>query len=161
LVELAICSLAAFLATSARAQINSGSAYDRVRNEVFNANTFKNNANGIRRGAFKVNDFGGTVGGPIIKDKLFFFTSYELMRHNDTPQWALTVPTAAERIGDFNHTVISGTNGRPTPVTIWDPYSVTPTANTNVYQRAPYPNSIIPNPAPQARKIMAIFPLPN
>jgi hypothetical protein len=138
-----------------------GSAYDRVRNEAFNANTFKNNANAIPRGAFKVNDFGGTVGGPIIKDKLFFFTSYELMRHNDTPQWMLTVPTAAQRIGDFSQTVVAGTNGLPTPVTIWNPNIVTPTTSTNVYQRAPYPNSIIPHPDPRALKIMAIYPLPN
>jgi trimeric autotransporter adhesin len=137
-----------------------GSAYDRVRNEAFNANTFSNNANSIQRAAFRVNDFGGTVGGRIIKDKLFFFTSYELMRHKDTPQWLWTVPTAAERTGDFSQTLISGTNGTPTPAALYDPNNVTQTGAT-VYTRAPYPNAIIPNPNPAAQAIMAIYPLPN
>ncbi len=141
-----------------------GSLYDRVRNEAFNANTFSNNTNSIARTAFKVNDFGGTVGGPIVKDKIFFFTSYELMLHNDTPQWMLTVPTAAQRMGDFSQTLTSGVNGAPTPVTIWDPSSATPVAGqTNVYGRNPYPGNIIPigqiNPA--ALKLMSIYPLPN
>src|SRR5579872_5909941 len=86
------------------------------------------------------------------------------MIHNDTPQWMLTVPTAAQRTGDFSQTLTSGVNGAPTPVTIWDPSSATPVAGqTNVYGRNPYPNNIIPisqiNPA--ALKIMAIYPLPN
>jgi hypothetical protein len=137
-----------------------GSAYDRVRNEAFNANTFGSNAKGIARTPFRVNDFGGTIGGRIIRDKLFFFTSYELMRHKDTPQWLWTVPDAAERTGDFSHTMISGTNGTPTPAVIYDPNNVTQSGPT-VYTRAPYPNSIIPNPNPAALKIMAIWPLPN
>jgi len=48
-----------------------GSLYDRDRNEAFNANTFSNNANGIARTAFKVNNFGGTIGGPIIRNNCF------------------------------------------------------------------------------------------
>jgi hypothetical protein len=141
-----------------------GSLYDRDRNEALNANTFINNADSIARTAFKVQDFGGTVGGPILKNKLFFFTSYELMIHNDTPYWMLTVPTAAQRIGDFSQTMTSGVNGAPTLVGIWDPNSATPVAGqTNVYARNPYPNNIIPmseiNPA--ALKLMAIYPLPN
>ena len=109
---------------------------------------------------FRQNDFGGTVGGPIIKDKLFFFTSYEMMRHSDSAQWLLMVPTAAQRIGDFSHTVVSGPNGTPTPATIYNPNSVTQTGPT-VYTRTPYPNSIIPNPNPYALKIMSIYALPN
>ncbi len=138
-----------------------GSAYDRVRNEDFNANSFASNANGIARAPFRVNDFGGTIGGPIVKDKLFVFTSYELLLHDDTPQWTLTVPTAAQRTGDFSQTLISGTNGVATPVGIWDPSNVIANPSTNVYQRAPYPGNIIPNPSPYALKIMSIYPLPN
>ncbi len=138
-----------------------GSAYYRIRNEAFNANSFSNNANSIARAQFRVNDFGGTIGGPIIKDKLFIFTSYELLLHSDTPQWMLTVPTAAQRAGDFSQTVISGTNGVATPVTIWDPNNIVGNPSTNVYQRAPYPGNVIPNPSPFALKIMNIYPLPN
>jgi trimeric autotransporter adhesin len=137
-----------------------GSVYDRVRNEAFNANTFSNNAKSIARTPFRVNDFGGTVGGRLIRDKLFFFTSYELMRHKDTPQWLWTVPNAAERTGDFSQTLVSGTNGAPTPAVLYDANNVTQTGPT-VYTRVPYPNSIIPNPNPAALKIMSIWPLPN
>jgi hypothetical protein len=138
-----------------------GSAYYRVRNEDFNANSFASNANNIARAPFRVNDFGGTIGGPVIKDKLFVFTSYELLLHDDSPQWTLTVPTAAQRSGDFSQTVISGTNGVATPVTLWDPDNIVGEPNTNVYQRAPYPNNVIPTPSPYALKIMNIYPLPN
>jgi hypothetical protein len=137
-----------------------GSGHDIVRNEAFNANTFKNNANAIARAAFRVNDFGGTIGGPIVKDKLFIFTSYAITLHKDTPQWLWTVPTPAQRIGDFSQTVISGTNGAPTPVGIYDPASVNQTSST-VYTRDPYPNNIIPNASSYALKIMNVYPLPN
>jgi hypothetical protein len=139
-----------------------GSAHDTIRNEAFNANTFRNNANAIARAAFRVNDFGGTIGGPILKDKLFIFTSYDILRHKDTPQWMWTVPTALQRAGNFSQTVTSGTNGVPTPVVIYNPSTAVLSApNSTVYTRQPYPGNIIPNPSPYALKIMSIFPLPN
>ncbi len=132
-----------------------GSAYYRIRNEDFNANSFAANANSIARAPFRVNDFGGTIGGPIIKDKLFVFTSYELLLHDDTPQWTLTVPTAAQRAGDFSQTVISGTNGAVTPVTIWDPNNIVGSPSSGVYQRERLtPTTSSPNPSPYALKIM-------
>jgi hypothetical protein len=139
-----------------------GSARDSFRNEAFNANTFRNNANNIPRAAFRVNDFGVTIGGPILKDKLFIFTSYDILRHKDTPQWMWNVPTALQRIGDFSQTVIAGTNGAPTPVGIYNPDSVAQTSPT-VYTRDPYPNAIIPMSqiSPYALKLMNIYPLPN
>jgi predicted heme/steroid binding protein len=54
-----------------------GDAYEYFRNDDMNANDFFSNQLGLPRGALKQNVFGGTVGGPIIKDKLFFFTSYQ------------------------------------------------------------------------------------
>ena len=137
-----------------------GTVHDIVRNEDLNANTFSNNTNSIKRGQFRVNNFGGTIGGPVIKDKLFIFTSIDFMLHSDTPQWLWTVPTAQQRIGDFSQTMVSGTNGVATPVGIFDPNNVVQTSAT-VYTRAPYPGNVIPNPSPYALKIMSVYPLPN
>jgi hypothetical protein len=52
------------------------------------------------------------------------WASYAITLHKDTPQWLWTVPTAAQHIGDFSQTVVSGTNGAPTPAGIYDPASV-------------------------------------
>jgi len=59
-----------------------GTAYEYLRNDVFDANNWFNNNSvpKLPREAEKQNDFGGVVGGPIIKDKLFFFFSYEGLR---------------------------------------------------------------------------------
>ncbi len=54
-----------------------GDAWEFVRNDIFNANAFFRNAAGQPRSALKQNQFGGTSGGPIKKDKLFFFSSYQ------------------------------------------------------------------------------------
>ncbi len=57
-----------------------GTAFEYLRNEVFDANTWFNNNEGIARLAEKQNDFGGVLGGPMLRDKLFFFGSYEGVR---------------------------------------------------------------------------------
>src|SRR5262245_12074084 len=88
-----------------------GSGFWRIRNEALNANSFSNNANNIARGPFKSNTFGGTVGGHIIRDKAFFFVSYEGLRFHRAYDYLLTVPTAAERQGDFSNTYVS-VNGK-------------------------------------------------
>ena len=123
-----------------------GQAIYRNRNEAFNANGFQNNFNhfvaaqtspttqtGVR-GPFKVNYYGGSLGGPIIKDKVFFFASYEGLRNVAPINKNITVPTALERMGDFTCTKIQDNNGQPTPVTIYNPYTAAMVAS-NVYQR--------------------------
>src|SRR6266699_3518417 len=54
-----------------------GDAWEFVRNDIFNANAFFRTAAGQPRANLKQNQFGGTIGGPIKKDKLFFFSSYQ------------------------------------------------------------------------------------
>jgi hypothetical protein len=130
------------------------------RNEALNANSFGNNAQDLPKGPFKVNQFGGYIGGPIRKDKLFFFVSYEHLIHSDAANWLLTVPTALERQGDFSQTKIPDNSGNPVAVQLFDPFTVISTNGSN-YQHAPIPNSIITNPDPRALLYYAGFPLPN
>jgi hypothetical protein len=78
-----------------------GEAFEYLRNQFFNAKNFFSQP-GQRIGAYKKHDFGGTLGGPIIKNKLFFFYSEELRRESVPGFYSLAVPTAAERTGDFS-----------------------------------------------------------
>jgi hypothetical protein len=75
-----------------------GSLFNYFRNDVFDANNFFSNASGTPKPATRQHDFGGTLGGPIIKDKTFFFFSYEGLRLR-TPQAGVPtqVPSAELR----------------------------------------------------------------
>ena len=78
-----------------------GSAYEYLRNTVLDANGFFNNESGVPRSQLVQNQFGVTIGGPIIKKRTFFFFSYErFTRRNGIPFEGRT-PTPAELSGDF------------------------------------------------------------
>jgi Carboxypeptidase regulatory-like domain/TonB dependent receptor len=90
-----------------------GTAYEFFRNDVLNANPFKFGAN-IPKPKYRQNQFGGSLGGPIIKDKTFFFADYEGLNivRNLNPTSA-TVPTLFERqnIGNFTDNNTTDANG--------------------------------------------------
>jgi hypothetical protein len=96
------------------------------------------------------NQFGGTAGGPIVRNKLFFFGSYQGTFDKQLAQRFGTVPTAAMRNGDFS--------ASPTP--IYDPN--TGNASTGV-GRTPFPGNMIPRDRfdPIVQKLIADLPLPN
>ena len=74
-----------------------GTAFEYLRNDIFDANDWFADNKGLRKPELRQNDFGGVLGGPIVKDKLFFFGSYEGLRIRQ-PQIANTyVPTLATR----------------------------------------------------------------
>jgi hypothetical protein len=101
-----------------------------------------------RKGKSILNDFGGTFGGPIKKDKLFFFGSYDGTYERDNRSTGLvTVPTAALRAGDF-----SGTG-----TTIYDPT----TGNADGTGRTPFADQSAIPIDPVAAQILALVPLPN
>ncbi len=106
--------------------------------------------------------WGGTVGGPIIKNRLFFFQSWEQWRQKQPEGITMTVPTAAQKQGDFSQSL----NADGTLRTIYDPY-------TTVYnpalpppedvKRTPFPGNVIPQDRmdPTARTLMGDFWQPN
>jgi hypothetical protein len=110
-----------------------GSAYDFVRNTITDANNWFNDQNGIPIPPVHRNNFGGTVGGPILKNRTFFFFDYDATRQSSMATYQAGVPTDAERNnGDFGQvcTAQGGTfdNTGMCSVAagqIWDPYSGT------------------------------------
>lgn len=89
-----------------------GDVWEFFRNDKLNANSWTNKIIDAPRDPLRWNMFGGTVGGPIVKNKLFFFFDYQGQRF-DHPQNTLpvTVFTAAERNGDFGAICSSGFSG--------------------------------------------------
>ena len=73
-----------------------GSVFEFVRNDIFNAKNFFNSPTAPTP-PYKQNEFGGSLGGPILKDKTFFFVNYEGQRTHQTQTQRFTVPMDAER----------------------------------------------------------------
>ena len=95
-----------------------GSLYEFIRNKVLNANDYFDNQNGVARPPFTQNQFGVNGGGPIKREKLFFFGAYEGFRLRKGNPFETWVPTDAERSGDFSN---AGTNPGDAVFNIYDP----------------------------------------
>src|SRR5579864_3526178 len=78
-----------------------GDVFEYVRNNVFDANSWINNKNGLPKGHFSQNQFGGTLGGPIIKDKTFFFGDFQRFTSRRSTTVTSTVPTPLMKQGNF------------------------------------------------------------
>ena len=126
-----------------------GSAFEYFFNEGMKSRPYFLPANQEKPQA-RQNQFGGTLGGPIVRNKLFFFGSYQGTFDKQLAQRFGTVPTAAMRKGDFS--------ASPTP--IYDP--ATGNASTGAGRTA-FPGNIIPRDRfdPIVQKLIADLPLPN
>jgi hypothetical protein len=124
-----------------------GELFEFLRNNDLNANSFFSNAAGLQQAHLTRNDFGGTVGGPIFKNKTFFFFDYNAIRAlNGATSSEAGVPDAAERSGNFGELcgrvggnfnsagVCSNPSGQ-----IYDPYTSQPNAQNIAAGRAPIP----------------------
>jgi hypothetical protein len=135
-----------------------GGAYEFLRNKVLNANTFFNNSSSKPRPAFTQNQYGANLGGPVIRNKTFFFVSWEGFRLRQGFPFLVAVPTAQQRAGDFSNTRTA--SGAMIP--IYDPLTTcgqlgNPACAAGV-TRAPFPGNIIPaNRLDPAAKIMANY----
>jgi len=131
-----------------------GSVFEFVRNNDFDARNFFN-AVGTPQPEYHQNQFGGSVGGPIVHNKVFFFADYEGFRKlQGTTTSVNTVPTVAERSGDF-----SGI-----PQAIYDPATlVTASGTASGFSRQPFPGNIIPASRfdPVTSRVIQAYPLPT
>ena len=78
-----------------------GALYEYLRNTVLDANNFFNNDSGVPRSKLIQNQFGATLGGPIVKNRTFFFFNYERFTRRNGIPFSGRVPTPAELSGDF------------------------------------------------------------
>ena len=118
-----------------------GTAFDFLRNNGLNANSFFSNRSGAKIAPLHENQYGASIGGPIIKNRTFFFGVLERNINNAGAFALFTVPTAAERSGDFSGAL----NAQGQLKTIYNPFSTTADPkNPGQFLRTPFPGNIIP-----------------
>ncbi|HSS98005.1 MAG TPA: hypothetical protein VLK33_13285, partial [Terriglobales bacterium] len=114
-----------------------GSVYEFLRNDIFDATNYFTKRVGATKTPLRRNQFGGTFGGPLIRNKTFYFGSYDGFREQRTTTAQASFPSAAMHHGDFSELL-----ALPTPKVIHDPF----TGN-------PYPGNIIPDD-----KLLSVIP---
>lgn len=132
-----------------------GSLYEFLRNDKFDATNFFANRAGAKKPVFKQNQFGGTIGGPVIKNKAFFFFSYQGTRRRVGQTFTSTVPSRdIKERGDFSKQPAIRRN-------VYDPATLTGTGATAVKQQ--FAGNIVPLNRwdPVAAAIIKLYPDPN
>jgi hypothetical protein len=114
-----------------------GSGFEFLRNDAFDENNYFNKRAGRPKPAFSQHQYGGTIGGPVVKDKTFYFFDYQGYRVKQGATYLSTVPSAKMRAGDFselNRTIYDAKTGQPfagnvIPIGRWD------TASKNILEQ--------------------------
>ncbi|HTF66755.1 MAG TPA: carboxypeptidase-like regulatory domain-containing protein, partial [Edaphobacter sp.] len=130
-----------------------GVFFEFLRNNVFDANNYFTNLAGLPRPPFHQNQFGATLGGPILKKKLFFFVDYQGTRQSTRSGNSISsLPPAAFRTGDFSSS----------PIKIYDPTTRHIGPNGTV-DASPFPGNRIPTAMlnQTALAIVNMIPMPN
>ena len=119
-----------------------GSAFEFLRNNHLDANSWTNNRSGVARTIFQRNQVGGSLGGPIWKSKrVFFYGAYEGLRQGSPNVNVSTVPTVLERGGDFSQT----RNSTGELAVVYDPATTRVNPTGAGFIRDPFPGNVIPN----------------
>src|SRR5439155_16213672 len=111
------------------------SGFEFLRNDAFDSRNFFEQ----KKGKFRQNQFGGSIGGPIVRNKTFFFGDYMGFNIHQAQPVLATVPTAKMRAGDFSES-FAGASSR----TIFDPATTHIDPATGLNVRDPFPNNQIP-----------------
>jgi Carboxypeptidase regulatory-like domain/TonB dependent receptor len=130
-----------------------GDAWEFLRNNAFDAKSFF----ATSTEPLKRNQFGGTFGGPVRKDKTFFFGYYEGLRNRQGETVGATVPTLAEQQGDFGE-LCTQANGT------FDGAGMCSNPNgqlVNEFTNQPFPFNKLPGINPLSQTLESFFPLPN
>ncbi len=166
-----------------------GSAWEYVRNQVFDARNFfaYNQTNavtgaeipGTARPPYKRNQYGFALGGPIRKNKAFIFGSYEGLRLIQGQTGTSVVPTAAEKAGDFSSFLsgqtanLCGVGGpanlnfdtgqlfQPGTESLYTCPAGSANAGSTILVGTPVPGNIIGSIDPVAQKVLSLYPAPN
>jgi hypothetical protein len=131
-----------------------GSAYEFLRNDKLDGTNFFANRVGAPKPTFRQNQFGGTFGGPIFKNKTFFFGSYQGTRIRIGQSSISSVPSREALAGNFSQQPAVRRN-------IFDPLTLSGTGATA--RRSPFPNNTIPSSRfdPVAKRIADLYPGSN
>lgn len=145
----------AVLVTSTKSGGNSfhGSVFEFLRNSALDAKNFFDRPI-LPIPPYELNQFGGSLGGPILRNRTFFFVDYEGYRERQGQTILVTVPTAAEKSGIFTGVAPKG---------IFDPLTTELAPGSNVYTRHRFANDVIPTSRfdPIAARIVALYPAPQ
>jgi hypothetical protein len=126
-----------------------GALWEFFRNDVFDATNFF----ATSTEPLKQNQFGASLGGPVRKDKTFLFGFYEGFRNRQGQTQSSTVPSVAERSGDFSASCPEGFTGG---------FCNNPNHQLfNVFLNKPYPNNLLTDIKPLSTGLLSLFPLPN
>ena len=154
-----------------------GSLYEFFRNDALDARnaflTERDPITGRTKPILRYNQYGGTVGGPVFlphfgeggpvvhsgKDKTFFFFGYERWNYRTANINRATVPTLAERGGDFSNT----RDGQGRLITIYDPATTRANPNGSGFVRTAFVNNVVPKNRidPLALRLLQYLPEPN
>ncbi len=130
------------------------SLYEFLRNDKLDGTNFFANRSGSRKPTLRQNQFGGTAGGPVFRNRTFFFFSYQGTRISRGKSFTSTVPGALARSGNFSQ---EGANRNQ----VFDPATTAGSGAAAVRTR--FPNDIIPASRfdPVTAKLVERYPLPN
>ncbi len=131
-----------------------GSLYEFLRNDKLDGTNFFANRAGAPKPNYRQNQYGGTIGGPIVKNKTFFFFSYQGTRIRLGQSFISDVPSLEAIAGDFSNQPTQRRN-------VYDPLTLSGTGNTASRQQ--FANNTIPASRfdPVALRIAKLYPAPN